>query len=95
MRYRLSALVVSLCFASLPLLAHADWPMQRHDSARTATGSSTSSIDTPAVAFRHYLGGALGMTVLVGDPLYNPFAKNPPLKESDVFSSPKGVRAFR
>jgi hypothetical protein len=38
--------------------------MQRHDSARTATGSSTSSIDTPAVAFRHYLGGALGILQL-------------------------------
>jgi uncharacterized protein (TIGR03790 family) len=35
------------------------------------------------------------MTVLVGDPLYNPFAKNPPLKEADVFSSPKGVKVFR
>jgi uncharacterized protein (TIGR03790 family) len=35
------------------------------------------------------------MTVLVGDPLYNPFAKNPALKEADVFSSPKGVKAFK
>lgn len=34
-------------------------------------------------------------TTLVGDPLYNPFAKNPALKEADVFSSPKGVKAFR
>ena len=32
---------------------------------------------------------------LVGDPLYNPFAKNPALKAADVFSSPKGVKAFK
>jgi uncharacterized protein (TIGR03790 family) len=31
------------------------------------------------------------MTVLVGDPLYNPFAKNPRLKEEQVLSSPKGL----
>ncbi|MDB5311406.1 MAG: hypothetical protein JWO38_5608 [Gemmataceae bacterium] len=30
------------------------------------------------------------MTVLVGDPLYNPFAKNPKLKVVDVVPSPKG-----
>ena len=30
------------------------------------------------------------MTVLVGDPLYNPFAKNPRLKEEQVLPSPKG-----
>ena len=29
------------------------------------------------------------MTVLVGDPLYNPFAKNPRVKEADLFASPK------
>jgi uncharacterized protein (TIGR03790 family) len=30
------------------------------------------------------------MTVLVGDPLYNPFKKNPRLKPADVAPSPKG-----
>jgi len=30
------------------------------------------------------------MTVLVGDPLYAPFAKNPQWKSSDVIASPKG-----
>lgn len=30
------------------------------------------------------------MTVLVGDPLYNPFKKNPKLKSADVVASPKG-----
>lgn len=29
---------------------------------------------------------------LVGDPLYNPFAKEPKLKEADVFASPKGSK---
>ena len=32
------------------------------------------------------------MTVLVGDPLYNPFKKNPKLKIADVKPSPKGGR---
>jgi uncharacterized protein (TIGR03790 family) len=32
------------------------------------------------------------MTVLVGDPLYNPFRKNPKLKTADVVPSPKGGR---
>lgn len=32
------------------------------------------------------------MTVLVGDPLYNPFTKNPRLKEDQVLPSPKGGR---
>jgi uncharacterized protein (TIGR03790 family) len=30
------------------------------------------------------------MTVLVGDPLYNPFGKTPKLKEEDILPSPKG-----
>lgn len=34
------------------------------------------------------------MTVLVGDPLYNPFAKNPRLKEEQVVPSPKGGKPF-
>ena len=49
--------VLALSFASP---AHADWPMQRHDVGRSATGSSTSRVDAPAIVFRHYLGGALG-----------------------------------
>jgi len=32
------------------------------------------------------------MTVLVGDPLYNPFKKNPKVKMADVLPSPKGGR---
>jgi uncharacterized protein (TIGR03790 family) len=34
------------------------------------------------------------MTVLVGDPLYNPFKKNPKLKVEDVVPSPKGGQNF-
>lgn len=31
------------------------------------------------------------MGVLVGDPLYNPYAKSPLIKEEQIFTSPKGV----
>ena len=34
------------------------------------------------------------MTVLVGDPLYTPFAKNPKIKSADVPPSPKGSRSI-
>jgi uncharacterized protein (TIGR03790 family) len=34
------------------------------------------------------------MTVLVGDPLYNPFKKTPKLKVADVLPSPKGGRSI-
>lgn len=34
------------------------------------------------------------MTVLVGDPLYNPFGKKPLLREEDVTASPKGGQAL-
>lgn len=34
------------------------------------------------------------MTVLVGDPLYNPFKKNPKLKVADVLPSPKGGKSI-
>lgn len=39
--------------------ASADWPMQRHDPRRTATGDGAARMDRPAIAVRHYLGGAL------------------------------------
>lgn len=35
------------------------------------------------------------MTTLIGDPLYNPFAKAPKLKAADVFPSPKGSRVTK
>jgi uncharacterized protein (TIGR03790 family) len=34
------------------------------------------------------------MTVLVGDPLYKPFAKNPVAKEADIGPSPKGMKSL-
>jgi uncharacterized protein (TIGR03790 family) len=33
--------------------------------------------------------------ILIGDPLYNPFAKTPKLKESDVIPSPKGSQVLK
>lgn len=35
------------------------------------------------------------MMTLVGDPLYNPFATNPKLKDDDVFASPKGGKVVK
>jgi uncharacterized protein (TIGR03790 family) len=35
------------------------------------------------------------MMTLVGDPLYNPFAKEPKLKDDDVFASPKGSKVLK
>ncbi len=35
------------------------------------------------------------MGVLVGDPLYNPFAKNPMVKEADIQVSPAGTKIFK
>lgn len=35
------------------------------------------------------------MGVLVGDPLYTPFAKNPVVKEDDIKVSPAGTKVFR
>lgn len=35
------------------------------------------------------------MMTLVGDPLYNPFAREPKLKDDDVFASPKGSKLLR
>ena len=44
----------------------------------------------PSVTPRRCCSSA-GMAVLVGDPLYNPFAKSPRVKEADVKPSPKGA----
>ena len=49
---------------------------------------------TLAEAFSRTLILTSWQVIVIGDPLYNPFAKNPALKEADVFSSPKGVSAF-
>jgi hypothetical protein len=39
--------------------AGADWPMARHDPQRTGAAQGKSDIQTPAVAWRTYLGGSL------------------------------------
>lgn len=47
--------------------ARADWPIRRHDAARTASADRASelAIETPAITWRHYLGGSVapGSTV--------------------------------
>jgi outer membrane protein assembly factor BamB len=61
------ALALSLaCAVSIAVrTASADWPAMRHDARRTARGTGRSRIDRPALAFRFYLGGALGNTQYV------------------------------
>jgi hypothetical protein len=58
LRAALGGLLV--CVSLQPTLGHADWPMLRHDGARSATGAGAARITTPAIAFRRYLGGSLG-----------------------------------
>lgn len=41
-------------------VAHADWPVARHDMQRTGAVTGTSNLRTPATYWRQYLGGALG-----------------------------------
>jgi hypothetical protein len=41
------------------LTVHADWPMARRDSRRTAETADPAELRTPAVAWRRYLGGSL------------------------------------
>src|SRR5688572_13812535 len=42
-------------------VAHADWPIRRHDAARTALADRPSRLarETPAFAWRYYLGGSV------------------------------------
>jgi hypothetical protein len=59
-----------VCLAfTLPISgdAHADWPMNRHDRARTAATTGVSDLAKPVVAWRRYLGGALGADELVAE----------------------------
>lgn len=60
MHLRFALTLTLTLVVTLPAHTHADWPAQRHDAARTATGDGTSRIERPAIAFRHYLGGSLG-----------------------------------
>lgn len=45
--------------------ARADWPMARHDPQRTAWVAGSSDIETPALRWRHYLGGALAASAYI------------------------------
>ena len=57
-------------------IAHADWPVGRHDAQRTGAASGVSDIVEPEVIWRYYLGGALPATAMLaidigpGDPIY-------------------------
>lgn len=42
-------------------VADADWPIARHDRARSGAAIGVSDIKTPAPYWRHYLGGALSL----------------------------------
>lgn len=52
------SLLVVMC-SVVAFDAAADWPMVRHDPFRTAETSDQAELQTPAVAWRRYLGGAL------------------------------------
>lgn len=58
-----SALACAFLFA--PSRAHADWPVGRHDSKRTAQASGASDMTAPVPYFRTYLGGRLGQGQLL------------------------------
>lgn len=56
------------CVLAAAQTARADWPMERQNPARTGTAPGTSNIKSPAVYWRHFLGGGLGgADVLVTD----------------------------
>ena len=59
------ALVLFASACLLPALAHADWPLQRHDRARTGAASGASDIADPAAYYRYYLGGSLGASAMM------------------------------
>jgi hypothetical protein len=50
------------CLAMSPRTAGADWPIARHDVARTGAAVGSSNLQTPAAYWRFYLGGALGLS---------------------------------
>ncbi len=43
--------------------AQADWPVSRHDPARSGATSGQSNLRNPAPYWRYYLGGSIGPTV--------------------------------
>jgi hypothetical protein len=68
MRFRRSALGIAFCLACVAAPAAADWPVARHDPARTAATGGKSDILEPVPYWRAYLGGTLrAEQVLAGD----------------------------
>ncbi|MBK9035504.1 MAG: hypothetical protein IPL61_30310 [Myxococcales bacterium] len=57
-----AALVAALGLVSASI-AHADWPVARHDARRSGQVTGTSNLQTPAAYWRQYLGGALGTSL--------------------------------
>jgi hypothetical protein len=52
-----TALVIGLAGVRV---AGADWPLSRHDPARTGATTGQSNLRTPAPYWRYYLGGSIG-----------------------------------
>ncbi|MBK9072030.1 MAG: VCBS repeat-containing protein [Myxococcales bacterium] len=46
-------------------IANADWPMARHDAARTGAANGVSNITSPAPYWRQFLGGRVGSQQLL------------------------------
>ena len=59
-RWAALALLVGL---AVPGVAAADWPVSRHDPARSGTATGHSNLRNPAPYWRYYLGGSIGPTV--------------------------------
>jgi len=58
---RACLLAATLLLWAAPATA-GDWPFNRHDPQRTAYATGTSDISSPALRWRHYLGGELAAT---------------------------------
>src|SRR5262245_59454726 len=56
----LSCLAAAATLGMFAPAAHADWPVARHDNARTGAATGTSNLRTPAPYWRFYLGGNVG-----------------------------------
>lgn len=55
-----AAAALALAVVARPGRAHADWPVARHDPARTGASPGHGNLRNPAPYWRYYLGGAIG-----------------------------------
>ncbi|MEQ9076178.1 MAG: VCBS repeat-containing protein [Sandaracinaceae bacterium] len=62
MRTYRTAWIAALLALAAP--ASADWPMHRQNPSRTATAPGSSELGTPAIRWRTYLGGSVGVREL-------------------------------